>query len=321
LQNVQNHTGAAELVETGIGLSPDSCPLKLPDSALSENTFALGKIGERCRKIGRQISMTDCEAAKEVNFWQMKSADRNIMGYIFLTAVLVLFSITGIVSASEDDIFEIVTEGSYRIEDGTSIDLAKKMALFTAKKKAVDLAGRYLSRKSLIEVYELDKDEIYSLAAREIQVEILEEKGEKAGKIATYRVRIKARVQASNFVKAEMEDTRQEKKEDNESYREEMEQRLSSDIDPGKDIAKAYRLLREKKWRIAGIYLNHLEKKYPNWDSVYMAKAVTCFILHEPAFMKKALTKACGLGNQTACDDLSYIKRVNEHDFDLSIID
>ena len=243
------------------------------------------------------------------------------MRNIILTALLVLFSITGIVSAAEDDIFEIVTEGRYRTEDDSSIDLAKKMALFIAKKKAVDLAGRYLSSKTLIEVYELDKDEIYSLAAREIRVKILEEKREKAGKIATYRVRIKARVQASNFVKAEMEDTRQEKIEDSESYREEMEQLLSAEIDPGKDIAKAYRLLREKKWRIAGIYLNYLEKKYPNWDSVYMAKAVTCFILHEPAFMKKALTKACGLGNQTACDDLTNIKRVNEHDFGLSITD
>ena len=27
-----------------------------------------------------------------------------------------------------------------------------------------------------------------------------------------------------------------------------------------------YRLLREKKSRITVIYLNHLEKKYPNWE-------------------------------------------------------
>jgi hypothetical protein len=100
-----------------------------------------------------------------------------------------------------------------------------------------------------------------------------------------------------------------------------MEQHISAEIDPGRDIAKAYRLLREKKWRIALIYLNHLEKKYPNWDSIYVAEALNHYILHEPVLMKKALNKACRLGNQTACDDLKNIKKVHEHDFGLSIID
>jgi hypothetical protein len=207
------------------------------------------------------------------------------------------------------------------MEAGASLDLAKKLALFIAKRQTVELAGRYLSRKSLIEGYELNRDEIYSLAAREIQAEILEEKRQTVGKISTYRVRIRARVQASDFVKAEMEDTKQKKKEEKESYQEEMEQPISAEIDPGRDIAKAYRLLREKKWRIAMIYLNHLEKKYLNWDSIYVAKAITHYILHEPAFMKKALNKACRLGNQMACDDLKRLKKLHEHDFGLSIID
>ena len=96
------------------------------------------------------------------------------------------------------------------------------MGLFTAKRQAVDLAGRYLSHKSLIEVYELNRDEIYSLAAREIQAEILEEKRQTVGKVLTYRVRIRARIQPSDFVKAEMEDAKQQKKETKESYREEI---------------------------------------------------------------------------------------------------
>ena len=244
------------------------------------------------------------------------------MRNLIIATLLVLFSINGVVSAAaEDDIFEIEAEGSYRMAADSSVDLAKKVALFTAKRKAVDMAGRYLSRKGLIESYELNRDEIYSLAAREIEAEILEEKSQKVGKILTYRVRIRARVQASDFIKAEMEDTRQKKKEANESFREEMEQHVSAETDPGRDIAKAYRLLREKKWRITMIYLNHLEKKYPNWDSIYMAKAITHYILHEPVFMKKALNQACRLGNQMACDDLKNIKKVHEHDFGLSIID
>jgi hypothetical protein len=237
-------------------------------------------------------------------------------------ALLTLFSTNGVASAAEaNDIFKIETEGSYRMETDASVDLAKKMALFAAKRKAVDLAGRYLSRKSLIKVYELNRDEIYSLAAREVRVKILEEKRETVGKISTYRLRIRASVQASDFVKAEIEDNKQERKEANESYQEEMEQPISAEIDPGRDIAKAYRLLREKKWRITMIYLNHLAKKYPNWDSIYMAKAITHYILHEPVFMKEALSEACRLGNNTACDDLKNIKNVHEHDFGLSIID
>ena len=243
------------------------------------------------------------------------------MRNLIMTALLVLFSMNGVASTADDDVFEIEAEGSYQMKDGASIYLAKKMALFTAKRKAVDLAGRYLSRKNLIEMYELNRDEIYSLAAREIEAEILEEKRQTVGKASRYRVRIRARIQASDFIKAEMEDSKQGKKEAKESFREEMEQSIFAEIDPGREIAKAYRLLREKKWRIAMIYLNHLEKKYPNWDSIYVAKAITHYILHEPVFMKKALNDACRLGNQIACDDLKNLKRVNEHDFGLSIID
>ena len=58
-----------------------------------------------------------------------------------------------------------------------------------------------------------------------------------------------------------------------------MDQYLPSEIDPGKDIAKAYRLLREQKWRLLMIYFNHLVMKYPDWESIYMAKARAHYIL------------------------------------------
>ncbi|MGD9174552.1 MAG: hypothetical protein PVF29_10345 [Desulfobacterales bacterium] len=244
------------------------------------------------------------------------------MRNFIMAVLLILFSINSVAStAEENNIFETETEGNYRMAADSTSDLAKRVALFNAKRKAVDLAGRYLSRKGLIKSYELNKDEIYSLTAREIQTEILEEEHETVGKTSTYRIRIRCKIQALDFVKAEMEDTKQEKKEAKEPYQEEMEQPISAEIDPGRDIAKAYRLLREKKWRITIIYLDHLEKKYPNWDSIYMAKAITHYILHEPVFMKNALNKACRLGNNTACDDLKKIKKLHEHDFGLQIID
>ncbi len=238
-----------------------------------------------------------------------------------ISALLVLLSIHGGVSVAANDFFVIETEGRYRIGDADSVDVAKKMALFIAKRKAVDLAGRYLSHKSLIKVYEQSRDGIFSLAAREIEAEIIEQSRQTVGKGVTFRVRIRTRVRVSDFVKAEMEDAKLEKKEAQQSFHDEMEQPVSAEIDPGKDIAKAYRLLRKKQWRMAMIYLNHLLGKYPNWDSIYMVKAATHYILHEPVFMKKALTQACGLDNQTACDDLKSLKRLHGHDFGLSVID
>ena len=130
-----------------------------------------------------------------------------------LAVLLVSFSIGGAATAAENEIFEIKAEGLYQMEAGTSVDLAKKVALFNAKRKAVDLAGRYLARKGLIEAYEVNRDEIYSLTARAVQAEILEQKLEAAEKASTYRIRIRARIQASDFIKAEMEDKQQEKKE------------------------------------------------------------------------------------------------------------
>ena len=47
------------------------------------------------------------------------------MRNFIMAALLILFSINGVASAAEDDIFEIEAEGNYRMEAGASIDLAK----------------------------------------------------------------------------------------------------------------------------------------------------------------------------------------------------
>jgi hypothetical protein len=249
-----------------------------------------------------------------------KDLTSNMLKYI-LFALLLFFSMNGIAPATENDTFEVEAEGSYPLVAKGSIDLAKRMALFAAKRKAVESAGRYLSRENLIEVDEPDKDEIYSLTAREIHAEILEEEQETVGETSTFHVRIRASIRPSDFIKAQISDNKQEKNETEASFYEEMEQPVSAKIDPGKDIAKAYRLLRKKQWRIAMIYLNHLEKKYANWDEIYMAKALVYYVLHETVFMKRALSKACRLNNQVACDDLKNLKRIHEHDFGLLITD
>jgi hypothetical protein len=241
-----------------------------------------------------------------------------IMRNFIITVLVILSSTYSVVTAAGDDVFEIETEGGYPMVIGSSNYFAKEMALFIAKKKAVDLAGRYLSRKSLIGVLDKERDEIYSLTAREIQAEILKEGQNTLGNLTTYQLRIKVRIQPIDFITGEIEDFKQEKKEENESYQEEMGQYLSSETDPGRDLAKAYRLLREHKWRILMIYFNHLVKKYPDWGNIYMVKAIVHYMLHEPMLMKKALNEACRLGDQTACDDLKNIKKLHEYDFGLS---
>ena len=237
-----------------------------------------------------------------------------------LCALFVFLAISGVTSyAMEEEAIEVDIGGRYPISESVSDELAKEMALYIAKKKAVDLAGKYLSHKSLIERYELNRDEIYSLATNEIETEIVEQKRLREGRAFTCKIRIRARVRPSDFVKASLTDAKENEKEDRVSYQEEMEQPVSAEINPGKDISHAYRLLRKRQWRMATIYLNHLDQKYPNWAEIHLAKALVYYIHHKPASMKRALGQACRLGNQTACDDLANIKKVHEYDFGISI--
>jgi len=64
------------------------------------------------------------------------------MRNFIVAALLVWFPINGFASTAENDIFEINAEGIYPMEAGSSVDLAKKVAFFIAKRKAVDLTQK-----------------------------------------------------------------------------------------------------------------------------------------------------------------------------------
>lgn len=53
---------------------------------------------------------------------------------------------------------------------------------------------------------------------------------------------------------------------------------------------------------MAIIYLDHLEKKYPHWDALFLAKAMGFEFegLHETERALDALSSACKLGNHEA---------------------
>ena len=78
-----------------------------------------------------------------------------------IATLLILILVSNVDSAAkEGDTIEIEAEGSYLMEADSSVDLAREVALFTAKRNAVNLAARYLSHKSLIKTYGLNRDEI-----------------------------------------------------------------------------------------------------------------------------------------------------------------
>jgi len=214
------------------------------------------------------------------------------------------------------DSLELVSEGKFQARAGTSKTLARQIALFEAKKKAVESAGRYLAGKHLVLSYEQKKEEIYSLVATKIHSNVIAENIEPSGNTFIFHIRIRATIHSSDYIEADILDKQMEIKEADESLKEELEPEITAKIEPGVDISAAYRLLRKEKLRPAMIYLNRLEKKYPNWSAIYMAKAMGFYLLHDPSHMKKELKRACTAGNASACDDLKSLKRVHQFDLD-----
>ncbi len=241
---------------------------------------------------------------------------------IFCTVMVVvlLAPLIGAQGAGEDSL-ELVSEGKFQALAGTSKTLARQIALFEAKKKAVESAGRYLAGKHLVLSYEQKKEEIYSLVTTKIDSKIIAENESSSGDGYTYIVRIRTTIRSADYIEADILDKKLQIEETRETLKEELEPEITAEIDPGMDIAKAYRLLRQEKLRPAMIYLNRLEKKYPNWAAIYMVRAIGFYLLHEPSDMKKELNKACAAGNPSACDDLKSIRRVRQFDLHAETVD
>jgi hypothetical protein len=186
--------------------------------------------------------------------------------------------------------------------DEDSKEKSRALALFGAKLKAVSLAAKYLTHKGVLEHYERRQSEIFSLTTNEIKTSIIDEKFHEDKN--SYYVKIKSEVTSIDFIKAQIRDVELEKKESSFSYSEEMEQPVSKIIDPGAELSRAYRYIRKEQWRISIIYLDHLEKKYPYWGDVFLAKAIAFYGMDQIDKMVDALKTACSLGNQEACNEL-----------------
>ena len=212
---------------------------------------------------------------------------------------------------------ELESEGAYPFNAGDSKQTVKTMALFKAKRAAVELAGKYFRRKKLIEAYEHKKDEVYNILADEIRKNVLKQKWISASTSSKYVVKITIKIDVADFIRAEIVNLKYEKEEAKETFRKKLEPTIDKDIIPGHDLAKAYRLIRKAQLRPAIIYLDRLEMKYPNWDDIHLAKSLAYYAMNEFEAMEKALKRACQLGAEEACYDLEKIKRLHEHDFSL----
>lgn len=210
----------------------------------------------------------------------------------------------------------LMTDFSYRAGKGDSREVSRALALYGAKIKAVHLSAKYLMHKGLLEHYGKRQNEIFCLAVNNIEGSILDEKF--SGKDAAYYVKIQTEAKSTDFIQAEIRDLELEKAEFNFSYDEEMEQFVSKTINPGEELSRAYRYIRQGHWRIAIIYLNHLSKKYPHWSDLYLAKAIGYYCIHDNVRMTKALKIACSLGNQEACDDLLSLGNHGDNPFKLN---
>lgn len=225
--------------------------------------------------------------------------------YAVITCYLILFQFISPSLCLSDKFkvqpFEIVSESVYFISASDSPEIYEALCLFNAKYKAVALAAKYLKEIGLMKDYGNQKKEMYCLVSDNLGFSII---GKKLLDNKKYYVKLKKKLGIADFMKAEIKDISLEEKEHNFSWQEEMDQYVYKAIAPGEEISRAYRYLRKKEWRMALIYLNHLQKKYPNWHQIYAAKAIGFCAENKPEAMKNSLKISCSLGNEEACEDL-----------------
>ena len=96
---------------------------------------------------------------------------------------------------------EVITNGKYVMGDLDTKTKARKFALLDAKKMAMEKAGTYLRSFSEVDGLNLTRDEVLSLAAGTMSVEILEETWEMQGQNPVVTITIKAKIDTSDLDK------------------------------------------------------------------------------------------------------------------------
>lgn len=239
--------------------------------------------------------------------WVIKMKLKTAAKLLFSVMVLV-YSFPGVSHAEGDSSvqeMQTVTVFSYHAGTNDSRTTARALALYGAKYNAVLLAADHLAGKGLLKDYGDRQMEIFCLVADEMGHSIIEESFAEKERIAT--IKINSNVSLNDFVRAEIRNAAFEKIEKQFSLQEEMEPVVSPTIAPAQELSRAHRYIRRHHWRMAIIYLDHLEKKYPHWGPLFLAKAMAYLGMHETERAVSALSSACYLGDQKACLKLNEL--------------
>lgn len=230
--------------------------------------------------------------------------------FVFCMAAMVVFCDMPLLAADPGG-GEMVTttEFSYRLGPGDTPEIARALALYGAKYRAVLWLAGQLAGNGLLKDYADRQMEIFCLVADDLKYAMVDESFSTTERL--YSIDIESRVSLADFVKAEIKDAALEKEEMEFSWQEEMEPVLSATLDPGQELSRAFRYIRNQHWRKAIIYIDHLEKKYPNWGDLLFAKAMGFEGMHEMQQAMRAFSKACERGNQDACQKVTSAASVD----------
>jgi hypothetical protein len=196
-------------------------------------------------------------------------------------------------------------EFSYTAGPDEKPGTARALALFGAKYKAVVQCSDRLAEEGLLGADAGRKKAILCLVADAMRPQLLTQSIDAANH--TYTVKLRCICTLADYVKAEIRNQLLDKKELHLSLKEEMEPVMSPALAPALELARAYRYIRREHWRMAIIYLEHLEAKYPYWGPLYLAKATAFLGIHERERAVSAMASACHLGDQEACSKIDLV--------------
>lgn len=234
----------------------------------------------------------------------MRTVSRIFGPYAPLLLSVILFAPVDLCLGA--DTVTVQTEFVYQAGENDSKEISRALALFGARRAAIALAAETLTQQGLLKNYQEQTEEIYCLAADNIEVRIARERYTQTDR--RFAVAIEAVVDLADFMEADNQNQSLVDEEDAFPWREEMEQSVSRAVDPGRELSRAHRYLRRDETRIAIIYLDHLSKKYPNWSDVYYLRALGFERMHYEDQRGEDLKKACALGHEAACRERQAMK-------------
>ncbi|WP_457572197.1 hypothetical protein [Desulfovulcanus sp.] len=238
--------------------------------------------------------------------------------FLFIWMICLFFILSSAWAQNQEEVV-VEAEGSYLMGDRDSKQTARELALYEAKRMALEKAGTVLASSTRVENYEVVKDEILSRAAGRLKVEVLEEKWEHCDSTMRVRVRIRARIKPE-YLEADLDEQQSPvisstnklsgSSPQNTQARTSFNKQVQiKQADFGQIFANIYQLIRQHKYRLALQKVKGLEARLPNLPRVHILKAQIYHVLHKERLALASLKRACSLGSDKACKQLSNLHK------------